>query len=761
MDDAMELTPKSELSGFSVDNGGASAELNFLQALVASSDQALLVVAKDGTVRYATPGVEKTFGMCADELVGQEANVFLHPEDRGKVRREIARMVESKVLRSHVTVRIPKPEGLRFVFVEMMNQFANRDLNGFVLIAHDVTETLITAKELQQAKSTESLIANVSWRFANSSVDDTERDLHLSLEELCAATNVERVVLWSLDDSGRHFVVLDQQHASHLPSLDGQLPEIDMNLLRQQAPRLLEGEWVHADHEVGNLPLLRAFDVAGEPDVQTVTMVPMRVAGKLIGFLSLSGGESLSGVTVEVSTFINTLSSIFANAINRRTAERALAFQALHDPLTGLPNRSLLLDRLSLALARSIRSGENVSVMLIDLDGFKDVNDTLGHAAGDELLKVVAQRLQQTLRDADSISRLGGDEFVIVAETSAEELNARTVAGRIVEVLREPIALGQSEVVVSGSVGLVVGNASLDPSLDAGTLLRKADIAMYRAKTAGRDRVEVFSDEMEDRIRKRFELLDDLRRAVNEGELIAWYQPIIDVASGRLTSFEALVRWIHPVRGVISPLDFVELAEGSGVIHELGASVLNQAVSQLAGWRAIGNVDDHVTMSVNVSVRQLLSFSFVDLVEATLLRHGLPATLLHLELTESIFADRHAVTGPLLKLRDLGVRVSIDDFGTGYSSLSYLRDLPINTLKIDRSFVQGLGSDRRDNALVSAVVGMAIELGLEVVAEGVETQEQLDQLERLGCSQAQGYLFGRPAPAGEIHMDVDSHQIRS
>jgi diguanylate cyclase (GGDEF)-like protein/PAS domain S-box-containing protein len=747
------------------------AEVDFLRALVQTSDQAILVIDRAGTTLYASAGVEGVFGFSAAELVGQTAGRAVLPEDRESVRNHVLRMIAENRERSQVTVRVPRGDEMRFVSLDLLNKFEDPHLDAVVMIARDVTESRLTEKELRVSRNTEQLLANISWRFANSLVEDTERDLLLSIEELRQATSVERVILWALDDTGRSFTSMVQHHAPHLSSLDGCVPALPIGIVHAVASELFDGEWVHADRDAecsvahtadrqrGHLDLINTITVPDAGRLQSITFVPMRVAGQVIGLLSFSGTSDQTELNEDLQSFVNTVVSIFANAVNRRTSERALAFQALHDPLTGLPNRSLLLDRLSLALARSVRSGDNVSVMLIDLDGFKDVNDTLGHEAGDDLLKVVAQRLQQTLRDADSISRLGGDEFVIVVETAGDEWNARTVAGRVVEAIREPISLGNSEVVVSGSVGLVIANASLDNSLDASAMLRKADIAMYRAKTAGRDRVEVFSDEMEDRIRKRFELLDDLRRAIIDRELIAWYQPIIDVASGRLTSFEALVRWIHPVRGIIPPLDFVELAEGSGVIHELGASVLDQAVKQISTWRNEGNVDENVTMSVNVSVRQLLSLSFVDIVQNTLTQHGLPAHLLHLELTESVFADRVAVTGPLLRLREIGVRVSIDDFGTGYSSLSYLRDLPIDCLKIDRSFVQGLGLDRRDNALVGAVVGMAVELGLEVIAEGVETAEQLEHLERLGCSRAQGFLFGRPAPAGDMHMSVDDKPL--
>ena len=722
----MSVEPQvSEGVSSSVDNA------EFLRALIDASHEAIAVLGVDASVRYASPGMQ-----------------LLLSADQSLLSAELDRMVAAGARRAQLMVHIADhDERSRPVRFDLINETGNEHIRGVVVVARGVNDVMAAEDELRQVREGESVVSRISGRFANGSLDETERDLRVSLRELCDFGDIQRTMVWGLDDLQRMLVPIDEQHRGGVEPLDGKTPNLPLALLRSLAPRLLEGTTVEATHENEHAALIQAIEVPGRDQIRTITFIPMRVSGRLTGLLTLNGPSEGYEWPQHTLATLRTVAEVFANALARRGAERALSHQALHDPLTGLPNRSLLLDRLGHALARSSRSAQNVTVMLIDLDGFKDVNDTLGHAAGDELLRTVSRRLTDTLRETDSVARLGGDEFVVVAETATDELNAKMIAGRILESLRAPIDVGGQSVTVTGSLGMVLANASLDHTLDAGTLLRKADIAMYRAKAGGRDRIEVFSEEMEERIRRRFELLDELRRAVDNGELIAWYQPIIDVATGRLSSFEALVRWMHPTRGIIPPLDFIELAEGTGLVHELGRQVLDQAVHQLTHWRRIGEVEDTITISVNVSVRQLLSFSFVDVVRETLERHSLPAHLLHLELTESVFADRHLVTGPLLRLRDLGVRVSIDDFGTGYSSLSYLRDLPIDCLKIDRSFIQGLGTDRRDNALVGAVVGMANELGLQVVAEGVETVEQLAELERLGCNLAQGFLFGRPEPA--------------
>jgi diguanylate cyclase (GGDEF)-like protein/PAS domain S-box-containing protein len=725
------------------------AEGDFLRALVESAGDAVMVIESRGTMLYASTGLSRFAGVAVNDLVGRPAAMLFHPDDQRPLVNEVTRMVQTKVRRATWDCRLVSATGEVFtVELELVNERGNPAIDAFVLVVRDVGALRAAEAKAQSAVIGRSILARVSARFANSNVEETERDIHETLDDLCVHARMLRAMLWIPDEFNRFLVANDEGGCDD--TLDGHAPDVPLTMLRTVAPQFFDGEPIDARLGSPTDEIVRLVSTGDEEPAKRVVLIPLRLAGTLVGMLTLTPPEADRDYGNDGAEIIASIANVLANALGRRNAERALAHQALHDPLTGLPNRSLLLDRLELALARSLRTGENVTVLLIDLDGFKDVNDTLGHAAGDDLLRTVARRLQHTLRDADSVARLGGDEFVVVAETSQDALHAGTVASRILEALREPIRVANQQVTVSGSIGVMVGNASDDKSIDAATLLRKADIAMYRAKSGGRDRIEVFSDEMEDKILKRFALLEDLQRAVKAGDVVAWFQPIIDVASGRLTSFEALARWIHAERGVIPPADFIELAEGTGVVHALGRAILEQSVAQLAAWHREGLVDPSVTISVNVSVRQLLAHDFVDGVAEILTTHGLAPANLHLELTESILADRKMATGPLLRLRDIGVRVSIDDFGTGYSSLSYLRDLPIDCLKIDRSFVQGLGSDRRDSALVGAVVTMALELGLDVVAEGVETQEQFSQLERLGCQQAQGFLFGRPGPAAGV-----------
>ncbi len=725
------------------------AENDFLRALVDVAGDALMVIDALGRVLYASAGLSRFAGVPSGELVGGASAALFHEDDRRALVADVQRMANTDLKRFRRDCRmVSRSADMHDVEVEVVNELANAAIEGIVVVVRDVDALRDAQAQASAASADRALLANTSARFANSTVDDTERDLHETLDDLCRHAGFRRAVLWTPDEFMRFLVANDESTSGE--SLVSHLPDLPLTLLRSLAPDFFSGAVVDASPAGPLDALVQSINVVDAPSVERLLLVPLRLAGNLVGMLTLEPTDPTQRFTHEHYAVFTGIGNVLANAIGRRNAERALAHQALHDPLTGLPNRSLLLDRIELALARSVRTGENVTVILIDLDGFKDVNDTLGHGAGDDLLRIVARRLLQTLRDADSVARLGGDEFVVVAETSTDALHASTVASRILEALREPVQIAGQQVTVSGSIGVMVGNAHQDKTIDAATLLRKADIAMYRAKSSGRNRIEVFSDEMEDKILRRFALLEDLQRGLIAGELVAWFQPIIDVASGRLMSFEALARWIHPTRGVIPPLDFIELAEGSGVVHALGQRILENAVSQLAEWHRSGLVDSSVTVSVNVSVRQLLAHDFVELVSRTLDKFGLQPKNLHLELTETILADRKLATGPLLRLRDLGVRVSIDDFGTGYSSLSYLRDLPIDCLKIDRSFVQGLGADRRDSALVGAVVAMALELGLSVVAEGVETPEQFAQLERLGCQQAQGFLFGRPCPAADM-----------
>lgn len=418
----------------------------------------------------------------------------------------------------------------------------------------------------------------------------------------------------------------------------------------------------------------------------------------------------------------------------RRSAEEELSWQANHDALTGLPNRELFLDRLT----GSLGPGGRVAVLLVDLDDFKVVNDSLGHGAGDRLLSSVAERLCRVLRPGDVIARFGGDEFTVLLPGVASEEYALQVARRLADALREPLVLDGERRYVTASVGVSFsGPGENDPH----ALLRDADAAMYRAKEMGKSRCEVFDDSMRERAMERLELESGLRHALDDGELRLVYQPLVTLDDGRLTGVEALLRWDHPIFGIVAPLRFVSLAERNGLIIPIGGWVLREACRQLAAWG-----DEALGVSVNVSARQLGSTDLVEVVRAALKDAGIDPARLCLEITETaMMADPGAIGATLCALKALGVRLAVDDFGVGHASLRQLRALlPVDTLKIDKSFVDGITEDADDAAIVEGVIRLAHSLGLEAVAEGVETAEQVAMLRSFSCQTGQGYHFARP-----------------
>ena len=437
----------------------------------------------------------------------------------------------------------------------------------------------------------------------------------------------------------------------------------------------------------------------------------------------------------------------------RKKFEELLSHRALHDPLTGLANRQLILDRADQMLVRARRKGEPVAAFYVDLDNFKDANDSLGHAAGDRLLQAVASRLVGLLRSSDTVGRLGGDEFVILAEGVSLAEGPESIAERIRQVLRPPFFVEGFETLpinVSASVGIASGDR-----VSALDLLRDADIALYRAKAAGRDQAIEFEESMHLAASERLTLRAELDSALAAGEFRLLYQPIFDLERAQLRGVEALIRWEHPTKGTLGPDQFVPVLEDSGDIVAVGRWVLGEACRQLALWRA-GGYD--LTMSVNVSMRQLESNEFVDDVGRTLLTHGLSPSSLIIEITESVLMkDANATVARLHRLKDLGVLLSIDDFGTGYSSLAYLRQFPVDILKIDRSFVSEMTISPDAAALVHTLVELGHTLGLTTLAEGIEHAEQFEGLRNERCDHGQGYLFSRPVPASGIeHLMVET-----
>ncbi|MDR7274621.1 putative bifunctional diguanylate cyclase/phosphodiesterase [Catenuloplanes atrovinosus] len=434
----------------------------------------------------------------------------------------------------------------------------------------------------------------------------------------------------------------------------------------------------------------------------------------------------------------------------RKYMEAELTRQAFTDSLTGLPNRALFHDRVTHAAARNRRDAGRITLMLIDLDDFKLVNDGLGHTAGDQLLRVIAQRLSAQLRPADTLARLGGDEFAVLVE-DLTELEAAELADRLVRAVREPVTLGVRDVICTASIGISVIKAGVHDLGEADELLRDADLAMYAAKAAGRDGYAVFDPSRHADVLAEAEQRAALERALLEEQFVVHYQPIVELPARELIGFEALVRWNHPEDGLVGPVGFIPLAEATGLIVPLGRWVLDQACRQLAAWIAEHPEAATLRMSVNLSPRQFQHSGLVGEVAGILERTGVPADRLVLEITESLLMKDTEVTVRTLEaLKALGVRLAVDDFGTGYSSLSYLKRFPVDILKIDRSFVDGITADSGDATLAEAVVQLGRTLRLQTVAEGIETADQWSTLRELGCEYGQGFLFARPVTAEEI-----------
>lgn len=444
----------------------------------------------------------------------------------------------------------------------------------------------------------------------------------------------------------------------------------------------------------------------------------------------------------------------FLDVSERRRAQAHIEHLAYHDELTGLPNRARFRERVEGAIANARQNGGRFAVLFIDLDGFKVINDSLGHDVGDKVLVEIAKRLSEVHRDEDMLSRFGGDEFLVLVDRIEGRRDAAVVARKMLDAIERPLQIGSISAQLSGSVGVAMFP---DDGASTGELLRNADAAMYARKAIGRHGVHFYAPEINARSLERLEMVNELRSAIDRAQFVLAFQPIVGARSGCIDGIEALVRWAHPKRGIVEPARFIPIAEEYGLIGSIGRLVMRKACQQLASWRHAGA--DAVYMSVNVSPAQFENEDFVaelrELLEAT----GLPPNQLQLEITEGmVMGDPERTANLLRKIKALGVRLSLDDFGTGHSSLAYLRRFPIDVIKIDRSFVKDIVDSRDDAPIVRAIIAIAASMGSEVIAEGVETEMQRDVLVGLGCNQMQGFLFHRPMPATMLGPTIASAQ---
>ena len=669
------------------------------------TDYAIYMLTPDGIVSSWNAGAQRAKGYAAAEIVGQHYARFYSDEDRNAGLPAKNLDIATRTGRFEDQGWRVRKDGSGFWAHVVIDAVHSDDgtLVGFAKITRDVTERYQQQRKLVEAKD----LAEAYSRQMSS--------LSHFLDSVIA--NIPASVL-----------VLDVGSGAIL-------------LANQQAQRLFAQAWVDLKGLVAGDCL--SPSVADYIERQAANSSAARVGLDDAVLVQTSvGPRSLRSRTVlgkQPDGEGDYVLIITEDVTDELAAYAQIHHMAQHDGLTNLPNRNLFNERLKAAIAHSADDGSGVAILCLDLDNFKNINDAFGHGFGDKILLMLASRLRKTLRDHDTLARLGGDEFAVVLPRVKRLEEAQQAAQRLIEAVAPAFSIDGHSFAVGISIGIAL---STPAGNTAEQLLQYADMALYEAKRNGRNRHEVFRPELEAAARVRRQIEIDLRRALHRGELQMHYQPIIEKAGNRISGYEALVRWQHPERGPIAPMDFIPIAEETGLIHELGARALNLACQEAATW------NNGETIAVNLSPVQFKSSELVSMVALALADAGLAAERLELEITESVLLDNSDGNIRTLKaLKKLGVRISLDDFGTGYSSLSYLRSFPFDKIKIDKSFVQEIGESREAMAIIRAITGLSSSLLIETTAEGVETEEQLRRLMEEGCSHFQGYLFGRPEAA--------------
>jgi diguanylate cyclase (GGDEF)-like protein/PAS domain S-box-containing protein len=658
-----------------------------------------------GRAVYASPSVERIMGYGEGEWRDLNVLSLVHPDDAARGAQSLSGVIASPGLHPPTEIRLRHRNGA-YRMIELVAQNLMHDpvVQGIVYNARDVTERHEAEEALREREE--------RFRALVQDASDLITVVNDSFSVTYQSPSIRGLLGWEPEDiAGRPFADI-----------------------------------VHADDRELVMSILQN-GMDGQGDVVTIETKLLKEDGTSREFeikaSDLRHVPSINGIVLNTR-----------DVTDRKALERQLRHQAFHDPLTDLANRVRFTDRLDHALLLATRRSRPLSVIFMDIDNFKAVNDSMGHPIGDQILKAVALRVQGCLRVADTAARFGGDEFAILLEDMTSE-GAVAVAKRIIEALREPFVLGDQEVFVWASLGIASNVTGMSDNTE---LLRQADIAMYVAKRAGKGRYEVYDQSMRGATRERLELLSDLQRAKDNGEFIVHYQPTVNLSAGTVVGVEALVRWQHPTRDLLLPDQFIGLAEESGVIIDLGQWVLGEACKEAARLQQLFPDVPALSMNVNVSVKQLQHPDFVGVVAEELKRAGLDARSLVLEVTESVMMqDMSASTSALRALKDLGVRIAIDDFGTGYSSLGYLRQFPVDVLKIDRSFVEAIGRGSGYHELLRTILELSKTLSIVAVAEGIELEEQLRTLREMDCAFGQGFLYSKPLPAGDLESFLKEH----
>jgi diguanylate cyclase (GGDEF)-like protein/PAS domain S-box-containing protein len=699
-----------------------------------------------GRWRYVSPQVEEILGYRPEEFIrdpGLWASL-LHPDDRHQALAAESREHLGNRNTAPIEYRMHRRDGaVVWIHDEAVLEADEQGVPVWHGVLYDVSARKNTERELQRALSQQAVVARLGEHALQNG--DPQELMEAATGLIGKVAGIHSACIWEVGRDGRRLSLragLEEEVVGAGRRVSASR-DSHVGAGLDSGTHAIVPDWEQETRHTMP-PVLRVFGAASS--------LAVVIDGKNhpYGVLDVHATEPHRFSAKDVP-FVQAAANVLADAIERHAADQALRYRVLHDALTGLPNRLSFVDALGEALNRSAVSGSPVGILFLDLDHFKLINDSLGHHAGDALLRAVAPRLRAHLRPGDIVARFGGDEFGILIDRLADEGEAIAIADRVADAFAQPFTLDGVDHFVSASIGVAVSRGSEERTVNAELLIRDADAAMYRAKDGGRARCVLFDAEMRAGAIRRLEVERELRHALERDELSLHYQPVVNLRSGEINGLEALLRWRHPERGLLDPAEFVSIAEDSGLIEPIGRWVQDRACRQALEWHQLRPDSRPLDVSVNLSARQVAHRDLPATVEEIIARTGLDPVHLRLEITESVLVEESATAiSSLEKLNELGVRLVLDDFGTGYSSLAYLNRFPFHALKIDGSFVDALGIEQEPTAIVEAIIGMARALSLEVIAEGVESEVQLSELRRLGCDYAQGHLFHAAMPDREV-----------